>query len=64
MSVMSKKKPIKTLYVDIPARTKDRLQRLADYNGRKLNREVTLALDRYIAEEEAKAGLDSEEDDE
>jgi predicted transcriptional regulator len=62
MDPMGKKKPAKaTLYVDIDASLKKRMDRLAEVRHRKLNAEVSLALDRYLREEEPKEGL-AEED--
>jgi predicted transcriptional regulator len=59
---MAKKKTA-TLYVDIEARLKSRLDSLAKKRRRKLNAEVELALERYLAEEEPKEGLgDAAED--
>lgn len=55
MNVMAKKKA--TLYVDIAADLKARMERLATRRRRKINAEVELALERYLAEEEAKEGI-------
>lgn len=61
MPVMAKKK--ETLYVDIDASLKDRLERLAKKRKRKLNAETELALERYLDEEEPKEGLSPDDDD-
>lgn len=58
MPQMAKKKPAKaTLYVDIDAELKARIDRLAEVRHRKLTAEVSLALERYLREEEPKEGL-------
>jgi hypothetical protein len=50
MPLMAKKKTA-TLYVAIEASLKARLERLAKKHRRKLNAEVEIALERYLAEE-------------
>ncbi len=60
---MAKKKKA-TLYVDIDANIKKRMDALAEARRRKLNAEVEIALERYLREEEPKEGLDSEPPDE
>ena len=61
MPVMAKKKA--TLYVDIDADTKARMERLAKARRRKINAEVELALERYLAEEEPKEWPDDDPDE-
>lgn len=67
MSLMAKKKPKLTLYVDLEPMTKRRLDRLATARRRKLTAEVQIALDRYLDEEEKKEKnlppLDADEDE-
>lgn len=53
MAVMTKK-PKATVYADVDALTKRRLERLAKARHRKLAAEVQLALDRYLDAEEKK----------
>jgi predicted transcriptional regulator len=53
MPLMAKKKK-KTLYVDIDADLKDRLDRLAAAHARKLTAEVEMALREFLNREEAK----------
>jgi predicted transcriptional regulator len=53
MPLMAKKKK-KTLYANIDADLKDRLDRLAAASSRKLIAEIEMALRRYLDEEEAK----------
>jgi len=47
-----KKPPKETLYVDIDATLKARIDRMAEINGRKLNSEVSRALEFYLAAHE------------
>lgn len=48
------KRPKASMYVEIDADIKQRMDRLAAHRRRKLNGEVGIALERYLAEEEAK----------
>lgn len=52
---MGAKKEKSTLYVEIDKALKDRIDRLALVNGRKLVAEVTRALEFYLAAHEAPA---------
>jgi len=57
-ATMAKKKPAKAaLYVEIPADLKQRLDKLAERRMRKLNAEVTIALQKYVEAEEKADGL-------
>jgi hypothetical protein len=59
---MAKKKPAKeTLYVEIEAALKRRLERAAASNGRKLTAEVARALDFYLSSLEGTAKDDGED---
>jgi predicted transcriptional regulator len=49
---MAKKKPKATLYVEIDKSLKDRIDAIAERNGRKLNSEVARALEFYLAAQE------------
>jgi predicted transcriptional regulator len=60
MAVMVRKKEV--LYVEVPADLKKRLVRLAETRARKISAEATLALERYVREEEQKEGLAEDED--
>lgn len=61
--IMAKKKPPKAaLYVEIPADLKKRLDSLAHRRKRKLTAEVEMALERYVDEEEAREGVDPDEE--
>lgn len=57
MPHMAKKRKKETLYADIDAGIKQRMDRLAEARKRKLNAEVEIALERYLDEEEPKEGL-------
>jgi hypothetical protein len=60
---VSKKKPAKpkaTLYVEIDAQLKGRIDRIAELHGRKIVAEVTRALEFYLAAHEPKAGAGKE----
>jgi hypothetical protein len=61
---MAKKKPKATLYVDIDKDLKERMDRLAEARRRKLTAEVSFALERYLAVEEAKEGLGAKVEEE
>jgi hypothetical protein len=62
MKVAKKKEPKATIYGDIPASLKARFDAIAEAHGRKLVAELTIALERYCRQEEAK--LESGEEDE
>jgi predicted transcriptional regulator len=55
---MGKKKPKATLYVEIDATLKARLDKMAQFNGRKLTAEVSRALEFYLAAHEPKEQTD------
>jgi hypothetical protein len=50
------------LYVEIAASLKRRLVRLAEARARKISAEATLALERYVRDEEHKEGIAEDED--
>jgi hypothetical protein len=52
--VAKKSQPKATLYVELDARLKARIDRMAELNGRKLVAEVTRALEFYLAAHEPK----------
>lgn len=56
-----KKRQTATLYADIDADLKRRMDRLAERRKRKINAEVELAIARYLREEEPKEGIEEDE---
>jgi len=65
MALMAKEKKVKKvpLYVDVEESIKKRIDRLAEHRSRKLTAEVSIALRRYLDDEEEKEGLPPIEDE-